>query len=124
LQYETQYVRKDGTTAIVPANSVALRDEHNTISGLTGIMTDITEYRQGDIEPRQAREELLDRQKRETERVETSLAQAREQLVRQTRLATIGQMSATIAHELHTPLGTIQNAVYTLEAALLHHTGR
>ena len=70
------------------------------------------------------REELLDRQKRETERVETSLAQAREQLVRQTRLATIGQMSATIAYELRTPLGTIRNAVQTLEAALLHHTGR
>ena len=43
LQCETQYVRKEGTTAIVPANSVALRDEHNTISGLTSTMTDVTE---------------------------------------------------------------------------------
>ena len=115
MQYETQYVRKDGTTARVPANPVALRDEHNMISDLTSTMTDVTEYRQADIAPRQAQEAPLDRQKRETERVETKLAQAREQLVRQTHLATIGQMSATIAYELRTPLGTIRNAVYLLK---------
>lgn len=39
----------------------------------------------------------------------------KDQLVRQTRLAAIGQVSASIAHELRNPLGSVRNAVYILK---------
>ena len=115
FQRETQYVRKDGTTAIVLTNSVALHDENGTTIGRTGTLTDVTGYRQAEIALRQTQERLLNQQKRETERVEVELARAQEQLVRQTRLVTIGQVSVTIAHELRNPLGAIRNAAYLLQ---------
>ncbi|MEO2016903.1 MAG: two-component regulator propeller domain-containing protein [Fuerstiella sp.] len=39
----------------------------------------------------------------------------RHQLVRQTRLATIGQMTASIAHEIRNPLGAVRNAAFLLK---------
>jgi signal transduction histidine kinase len=52
-----------------------------------------------------------------TEELETSmseLATAHEQLVRQERLAAIGELASTIGHELRNPLGVLSNAVYLL----------
>ena len=64
---------------------------------------------------RQAQEKLLDQQRHETERVETELAKVREELVRKTRLAAIGQVSASIAHDLRNPLGAARNAAFYLK---------
>ena len=43
------------------------------------------------------------------------LREAQEQLVRQERLATLGQLAGSIGHELRNPLGVISNAVYFLK---------
>jgi signal transduction histidine kinase len=43
------------------------------------------------------------------------LEDAQEQLVRQERLATLGQLAGSIGHELRNPLGVISNAVYFLK---------
>jgi signal transduction histidine kinase len=43
------------------------------------------------------------------------LAKAKDQLVRQTRLASLGQISAGIAHELRNPLSGIRMAIYYLQ---------
>jgi len=72
-----------------------------------GVSTDITELRS-------AREELLQRQIQEKRKVQQELDQARDDLVRQTRLAAIGQVAASIAHELRNPLGVINNATFYL----------
>jgi len=64
---------------------------------------------------RQAQEKLLDQQRHETERVETELAKVREELVRKTRLAVVGQVSASIAHDLRNPLGAARNAAFYLK---------
>jgi signal transduction histidine kinase len=79
-----------------------------------GAFQDISRQRQMQEAAREAQQQLLELQKLETERVEVELAKTREQLVAQTRLATIGQVSASIAHELRNPLGAVRNAAYYL----------
>ncbi len=73
--------------------------------------TDITERAQ-------AENRLLEQKLHEKQRVETDLTKARDELVRKTRLAAIGQMSASIAHDLRNPLGTVRNAAYLLKRRL------
>ena len=76
---------------------------------------DVTEQRQAEREIREAQEQLLQQQRHETERVEEQLAEARDELIRKARLAAIGQVSGSIAHDLRNPLGSVRNAVYYLK---------
>src|SRR4029450_5683049 len=64
---------------------------------------------------RQASDALRAQQQRERALVEAELEKVRRQLVDQTRLATLGQVAGTIAHELRNPLGAVRNAVYYLQ---------
>ncbi len=89
-----------------------LHDAAGTAVGICGISTDITARKRAEQAARDAHAALLDQQRHETERVEAELVKLRESLIRQTRLAAVGQLSASIAHELRNPLGAIRNAVY------------
>lgn len=65
------------------------------------------------------REYAISLVKLRTEELQESLVElsaAHEQLVRQERLAAIGQLASTIGHELRNPLGVISNAVYLLRS--------
>jgi PAS domain S-box-containing protein len=55
-------------------------------------------------------EEMVDVRTRE-------LREAQDQLVRQERLALMGQLAGSIGHELRNPLGVISNAIYYLKMA-------
>jgi len=46
------------------------------------------------------------------------LKKAQEQLIRQERLAVLGQLAGGVSHELRNPLGVISNAVYLLDKML------
>jgi signal transduction histidine kinase len=48
----------------------------------------------------------------------TELRDAQEQLVRQEKLAILGQLAGGVGHELRNPLGAIKNAAYFLNMAL------
>ena len=61
---------------------------------------------------------LVRQRTNELERSMGELADAHEQLVRQERLAAIGQLASTIGHELRNPLGVLSNAVYLLRGDL------
>ncbi|MBL7184791.1 MAG: PAS domain-containing protein [Phycisphaerae bacterium] len=79
---------------------------------------DITERRKAEAEARDAQQELIEQQRHEKENVEAELAKLRDELVKTTRLAAIGQVSASIAHDLRNPLGSVRNASYFLRRRL------
>ncbi len=86
--YETEYVRKDGTRVPVLIGA-SLWDSAKDNPSFICFVIDITE------------------QKR-----------THEQLIAYERLATIGQLSGSVAHELRNPLATIDSSVFFLERTL------
>jgi len=79
---------------------------------------DITEARRAHRETNAAQQALIELHRLETQRAEAKLAEAREELVRGARLAAVGQVSASIAHDLRNPLGAVRNASYYLKRRL------
>jgi PAS domain S-box-containing protein len=71
---------------------------------------DITERRAAQDRVRRLNEELEDRVVERTRELQAAQAE----LVRIERLATLGQLTATVSHELRNPLGTIRNSARTL----------
>jgi signal transduction histidine kinase len=64
-------------------------------------------------ERRRAREEVTSLNEELSQSLET-LARAQERLVRRERLAALGELAATVAHEVRNPLGAITNALAAL----------
>ncbi|MEE9297272.1 MAG: PAS domain S-box protein [Phycisphaerae bacterium] len=106
--------RKDGTLYDEEGTISPVRDENGKIINFVAVKYDVTDRRRAEEAVRAAQERLLEQQRREKEHVETELEKARGHLVRHTRLATIGQVSASVAHELRNPLGAVRNAAYLL----------
>ncbi|RKY09992.1 MAG: hypothetical protein DRP66_00860 [Planctomycetota bacterium] len=79
---------------------------------------DITDRKKAEEESFNAQQRLIEQQQHEAEHVEAELARIRRELVRSTRLAAIGQVSGSIAHDLRNPLGTVRNAAYLLNRHL------
>ena len=61
---------------------------------------------------------LIARIKAEKAELERARALAEAALLKQERLSVLGQMTATVAHELRNPLSAIRNTVYAIRAAL------
>ena len=83
--------------------------------GLVGVSRDITERKQAEQTLRQAHEELLEHQRQLRHQVEAELAKAKDQLVRQARLAAIGQIAASVVHDLRNSLFVMSNATFLLK---------
>ncbi len=49
------------------------------------------------------------------------LENVQEELIRKERLAVLGQLSATVNHEIRSPLGTLRNAVFSISEAIKHN---
>ncbi len=109
-QYEAIGVRKNG-------EEYALRLEARAIP-YKGKMVRSVEFR--DItEQKKLQQLLIDQQIQQRKIVEEELAKTKDALVRSTRLAAVGQISATIAHDLRNPLGAVRNAAYYLKRKLI-----
>ncbi len=92
--------RMDGERRLVAWWCRAIKNDQGCVIGMLSTGRDIT---------------LQHRQETELRRMaEEELAHLHDQLVRQTQLATIGRLSASVGHELRNPLGVIRNAAYLL----------
>jgi PAS domain S-box-containing protein len=83
---EIEFVRADGTVAKCLASTVTLLDESGHPRGAVGAFADITDMKQAE------------RMLRTSE-----------------RLASVGRLAATIAHEINNPLEAVTNVLYLLE---------
>ncbi len=112
--YESEYIEPDGQVKAF-ATSVGPVMRNGKVVSLIASSRDVTKQKRAENEIRKAQEQLLDRQKRETEFAEAKLAELSQQFVHHTRLATIGQMTSSVAHEIRNPLGAVRNAAYLLK---------
>ena len=81
-----------------------------------------------DVSERKAAEAELERYRNRLEELVTErtrqLEQAQSELVQKERMAVLGQLTATVSHELRNPLGTVKNAIYLLSRIDPADTGR
>lgn len=81
---------------------------------MTGVIQDITARKREAAELARHREHLEELVRQRTKDLEA----AQEALLRRERLATLGQVIATVSHEIRNPLGTIRSSVFTIGKAV------
>jgi PAS domain S-box-containing protein len=88
-RYDIEYriIRQDGGMRWIHARGTLIRDEHGKAYRASGIAEDITEAK----------------------RSQEALDNAQAELAHVTRVATLGEMSASIAHEINQPLASVVN---------------
>ena len=110
-QHEYHFLRKDGCVIWLHDEHRLLRNADNTPREIIGAWTDITERKQAEEALRDYNIRLaLDVVERTRE-----LKEAQEKLVRQEKLAVLGQLAGGVGHELRNPLAVINNAIYYLK---------
>jgi PAS domain S-box-containing protein len=107
---QLKLLRKDGFPIYVETNSSPILKD-GVIVGIQGIYRDITERRRAE-EQLKNQNLLLEQAVQEKQREMEILF---ERLLRQEKLATIGQMAGSVAHELRNPLGAVKNSVFFLK---------
>lgn len=91
-----------------------VRTEGGSLLGVGTVVMEITDRKRAERAAVEAQRSLADRERHEKERIESELNRVRDELVRKSHLAAIGQLSSSIAHELRNPLGSVRNAVFVL----------
>ena len=107
--YEKQYIHKDGHRVPVRLHgSIQVKGGEGFI--LSSI-EDITEQKWAETELAKYREHLEELVSERTRKLQA----AQGELVRKERLATLGQLTATVSHELRNPLGAMRPSLYIIE---------
>lgn len=110
LQFETVHGHKDGHRIPVDIMLQYIRPEGES-ARFVAIVRDISERKKVDAELDKYRgqlEKLVEERTRE-------LRDTQDELVRKGRLATLGQLTATVSHELRNPLGAMRPSLFIIE---------
>jgi len=111
-RFEWNHQRKNGE--VFPVEVLLTSIPFKEGNFLHVVWRDITERKLAESELENYRKHLETLVNERTEELEN----AQEELVRKERLAALGELIATVSHEIRNPLGTIRNAVYSIGEAL------
>jgi PAS domain S-box-containing protein len=106
LNIEEPQLQADGSIHTLLTSKVPLFDSNGEVNGILGIFTDITERKKLESEKEKAIQELTT---------------AMDRLVSQEKLASLGTLSAGIAHEIRNPLNLIQNSSEMIKETVESH---
>jgi PAS domain S-box-containing protein len=115
LRIEEPFVDPAGRRRWIETIKTRIVDDQGRAIGITGIARDVTERKAAEEHMRTTRDQL---EARVAERT-AALAVAQENLVRQERLAVLGQLAGGVAHQIRNPLAAIMNASYVLKRHLM-----
>ncbi len=110
--YELQLKQKEGTPIWVELSVEVQYDQEGRIKWYNGAVEDITERKEAEAKIKKLNEELEQRVKERTSELQQSLEslqKAQQQLIVQEKLASLGNMTAGISHELKNPLNLVNN---------------
>jgi len=107
-------IRKDGSVITLETSASLLKDSQGNPVGFYGISRDVTDRRQAEKELEKYRQNLEIMVQERTRELE----EAQEELVKKERLAVLGQLTATVSHELRNPLGVIRSSNFYLQRKL------
>jgi two-component system sensor histidine kinase PilS (NtrC family) len=89
FRFNGQIVKKDGSTAILGMTASLLKDDANAVRGIILIFQDVTK-----------------------------MVEMEEQVRKQERMATVGNLAAGIAHEIRNPLASLSGSIQVLQGEL------
>jgi len=114
-EHECEYrmVTADGRVVWIRDLIRILVDEGQPKS-ILGIMIDDTRSKQIERELTRYRQQLEDLVEQRTRELE----KAQQELLQNERLAVLGQLTATVSHEIRNPLGTVANSLYLMREIL------
>jgi PAS domain S-box-containing protein len=114
VEYEHRRQLPDGREVTCAVTAVPYRSARGQLLGIVQSLADVSEYRRVQQELARHRDHLEELVAERTQ----ELAETHKALVRQERLATLGQLTATVSHELRNPLGTIRTSLFLLAQRL------
>lgn len=110
LDIEYRIVRLDGEIRWIHDHIHAIFDEQGKAVSLNGLGTDITLSRQAEIQLKESHDEL--------QVAYSKLQQTQSQLLQSEKMASIGQLSAGVAHEINNPIGYVYSNLGSLQKYL------
>ena len=121
LMIEETFTGPDGTLRILRTTKIPFTQSGTAEDAILGIALDITKEKEAERELREAHEDLKaanDSLERRVEDRTAEVFQYQQRLIRQEKLAAIGQVSGSIAHELRNPLGAMKQSIFFLRRYL------
>jgi PAS domain S-box-containing protein len=110
-QHDFELLNKHGERVYVMMETGPILDKNGEYAGSIAGVLNITERKHTEDALREHRERLEELVAERTRDLEVAHAE----LVNAERLAALGELTATIGHELRNPLGTIRSTAYVLE---------
>jgi PAS domain S-box-containing protein len=111
-RYETALIHKNGSKVYVIVEAAPVFDKNGKFAGSLAGVQDITDRKKAE----QKLEEYSKNLEKMVEERTKALKDAQSQLIAAEKLSTLGEMAASVGHELRNPLSVIRNAAYLLKS--------